>query len=130
MTVAEQLKQRLCDLVLTDYVAELAEVVHGGATPEEREAAIDIHHKLAVPSAEGANATGVLTKAQRGLLFVIARKLEPGFGDAKLAELIEDRVDPAERNKGVPRGREVPLPEVLRVLPLKPPGRGGGVKVL
>ena len=35
----------------------------------------------------------------------------------------EVNVTPAERNRRVPRGREVALAEVLRDLPKAPPGR-------
>lgn len=65
-----------------------------------------------------------LSAKQRSWLKAVARKLdipEPAFNEWSSRS-------PAERE--AIRGAEVQRPEVLRRLPLKPPGMGGGVKVL
>lgn len=130
MTEAQQAKRRLSDLVLAGHVLELTEGAGRGAMSKaERAQVADIHHAIVLAARGTANATGVLTKPQRGFFFAMAKKVDAGFGDERLAELIDDTADPAERNANVPRGREVPLAPVLQALPLKPPGRGGGVKV-
>jgi len=54
-----------------------------------------------------------LTDAQRHWVTDAANRLE----------LEDPHDDPRERNRDVPRGKEVPTPVVLRNLPKAPPGR-------
>ncbi len=113
--------QRRLDEVLANFVAEECQEA---LTEDELEVARDIRDRFREPGTRLFR-DGRLSDKQRGLLFVYARKADPTFCDRTLEELA---TDPTELNAGVPRGAEVAPAEVLRVLPLKPPGRGGGTR--
>lgn len=74
-------------------------------TAEQFEAFTDMLERLGIGQQQ------VLTPNQRQWAEGVAEKLELDVGD------------PAERNAGVPRGREVEPAPVLRKLPKSPPGR-------
>lgn len=123
LSEAEQLRQRKHDIALVSWI-----INNWDETVErhDKRVIIDFKRLLDSPPREGANRFGILTTSQRGLALAVAKRVDREFTETMLAEL----EDPTERNKNVPRGKHVPIPPVLQQLPLKPPGHGGGVRIV
>lgn len=61
-----------------------------------------------------------MTGPQRAMIAAYCHEIDPEFN------CDDDPRTPAERNAEVPEGKPVATPEVLKRLPLKPPGARGG----
>lgn len=104
------------DIYLLDALLE-----SGRLTDEELEAFADMRERLSDPCYK---TSATLSPKQRAWAEGCAAKYKIEVVTPAANEWSEKSPEERERL----RGRPVPLPDVLKQLPLKPPGRGGGVR--
>jgi len=110
LTEEEQSERRHGDLALLAILEE-----HGEALDDEQSARAE-----SVAAYMRRSERHVLSDAQRGMILAFCRIAKPDFED----DATDDK-RPRKTAAQIPRGAPVLLPDVLRRLPLKPPGWKG-----